>query len=54
LASKYQIKNAEQIIDKVKIAVTKWQELATVAGVSKTTIESLEKILKKQNSHQHM
>jgi len=54
LASKYQIKNAEQIIDKVKIAVTKWQELAAVAGVSKTTIESLEKILKKQNSHQHM
>ncbi len=44
LASKHQIKNAEMMIDEIKTAVAKWQEFATIAGASKTTIQSLDKI----------
>lgn len=47
LAAKHQVKNAELIIDDVKSTVRKCKEFTPIANVSKTTIQSMDKILSK-------
>lgn len=47
LAKKFSIKNAEIIIDEVKESVSKWKDFANEAGVSKTSKDSIKKVIDK-------
>jgi len=45
LASKYQIKNAKEIIDEVRYGVNLWEKIAKEVDISKDRINNIKKMI---------
>ncbi|WP_262712443.1 MULTISPECIES: type II toxin-antitoxin system HipA family toxin [unclassified Polaribacter] len=48
LAALFDLKNAKLILEEVKNAVNNWQHFAKQAGVSKTSLDLIQKVIQKQ------